>query len=212
MDLLILDEAGKPLGFNQVGEIAVRSRYLATGYWRRAELTLNAFLPDPEDREKQIYRLGDLGRLRPDGCLEYLGPKDFYVKIGGYRLEIGEVEAALHSLQTVKEAVVLAQEGQSGEKRLVAYIVPAGPAAPTSHHLRAVLARKLPDYMLPVLFVELDTLTFNAPGEAGLQPLTGSRPDPTPVRNPLYPTPNLSGTTGRATLVSGVRYRAGRSR
>jgi amino acid adenylation domain-containing protein len=181
MELLILDEVGKPLGFNQVGEIAVRSRYLAAGYWRRPELTLNAFLPDPEGGEKRIYRLGDLGRLRPDGCLEYLGPKDFYVKIGGYRLEIGEVEAALHSLQTVKEAAVLAQAGQSGEKRLVAYIVPAGPAAPTSHHLRTVLARKLPDYMMPALFVELEALPLTPQGKLDYNRL----PDPGRIRPQL---------------------------
>jgi amino acid adenylation domain-containing protein len=154
----IVDDAGHPLGFNRVGEIAVKSRYLASGYWRQPELTQKSFLSDPDGGEKSIYRLGDLGRMRPDGCLELLGRKDSQVKIRGYRVELGEIEAALQDLDQVKEAVVMAQAQPAGDKRLVAYVVPAGQSKLTATGLRSALVEKLPDYMIPALFVTLDRL------------------------------------------------------
>jgi amino acid adenylation domain-containing protein len=81
MEILLLDDEGQTVGLNQVGEIAVRSRCLSPGYWRRPDLTRAKFLPDPEGGDKRIYLTGDLGRMRPDGCLEHLGRKDFQVKI-----------------------------------------------------------------------------------------------------------------------------------
>jgi amino acid adenylation domain-containing protein len=165
VEIMILDESGAPAGANEVGEIAIRSRYLAPGYWRRPDLTEKAFRPDPEGGDKRIYRMGDLGRLQPDGCLEYLGRKDFQVKIRGYRVEIGEIEAVLHSLETIREAAVIAVDSQSGEKRLVAYIVPSGQPAPTASSLRTALAKKLPDYMIPVTFIVLEALPLTANGK-----------------------------------------------
>ncbi len=119
-EILLLDEAGKEVGINNIGEIAVKSRYLSPGYWKRPDLTRAVFLHDPEGGDKRIYRTGDLGRILTDGCLQHLGRKDFQVKIRGHRIEVSEIEMALMDLPVVKEAVVMARENQSGDKPLVA--------------------------------------------------------------------------------------------
>jgi acyl-coenzyme A synthetase/AMP-(fatty) acid ligase/acyl carrier protein len=157
-EVLILNEAGEPLDFNCVGEIVVKSRYLASGYWRRPDLTQKAFLADQDGSDRKMYRLGDLGRMRPDGCLELIGRKDFQVKIRGYRVELGEIEAALLDLDIIKEAIVITQELDTGEKRIVAYFVPAGQVKITASHLRRALSEKLPEYMVPSIFVPLKKL------------------------------------------------------
>ena len=104
-EVILLDNDGQEVGFNQVGEIAVKSRYLSMGYWRRPDLTKAKFLLDPEGGDKRIYLTGDLGRMSPDGCLEHLGRKDFQVKIRGLRVDVSEVEKALVSHPSVKEVV-----------------------------------------------------------------------------------------------------------
>src|ERR1041385_2926984 len=124
-EILLLDESGAAVGPDCVGEIAIRSRYLAVGYWRKPELTRLAFAADTEGSDKRIYRTADLGRMRSDGCLECLGRKDFQVKIRGHRVEIGEIEATLLALANVREAVVVALNESAEEKRLPAYIFPA---------------------------------------------------------------------------------------
>jgi non-ribosomal peptide synthetase component F len=123
MEILILDEDGSEMGCNTVGEIAVKSRYVALGYWCQPDRTRTVFLPDPHGSDQRVYRTGDLGRLRPDGVLEHFGRKDLQVKVRGNRVEVAEIETALLTLGTVKEAVVTAQEMQPGEQRLVAYVV-----------------------------------------------------------------------------------------
>jgi acyl-coenzyme A synthetase/AMP-(fatty) acid ligase/acyl carrier protein len=157
MEVLLLDDAGKESGSAHVGEIAVKSRYLSPGYWRKPELTAAAF-SDAEMGGERIYRTGDLGRLAPDGCLEHLGRKDFQVKIRGHRVEVGEIETALLDLEMIKEAVVVAQADGSGDQRLVAYVVPHHRPGPTVNALRRALKEKLPDYMTPAAFVLLDAL------------------------------------------------------
>jgi acyl-coenzyme A synthetase/AMP-(fatty) acid ligase len=94
------------VGCDTPGEIAIQSRYIALGYWREPELTRRSFLPDPQGGEQRLYCTGDLGRLRPDACLEHLGRKDAQVKIRGNRGEVVEVEMALLALDAVKEVVV----------------------------------------------------------------------------------------------------------
>lgn len=154
--ILILDADGNPMPTGETGEIAVRSRYLASGYWRDPELTRAKFLLQGED--ERIYLSGDLGRLRSDGCLEYLGRRDAQVKIRGYRIELFEIEMALLGLGGVKEAVVLAHPNQTGEQRLVAYVVPRQFPPPTIRELRLRLAEQLPDYKVPALFLFLEAL------------------------------------------------------
>ena len=157
-EVLLLDEDGQEVGLNQVGEIAVKSRYLARGYWGQPELTREAFQPDPSGEDQRIYRMGDLGRRSPDGSLEILGRKDFQIKIRGYRVEVSEIETRLMELDNVKEAVVVGQEDASGTQRLVAYIVPSGKPVSAVTELRSLLVEKLPDYMVPSAFVTLDVL------------------------------------------------------
>ncbi len=164
-EILIIDDDGRQIDPGQVGEIAVRSRYLSPGYWRKPERTKAAFLPDPEGGDKRIYRTGDLGRMLPDGCLIYLGRKDFQVKIRGYRIEVAEIEAALLKHPAIKDAAVWTQEIRPGNQRLVAYIVPAVQQVPTFTELRQYLAEILPEYMLPFAFVMLDALPLAPNGK-----------------------------------------------
>ena len=157
-EVLLFDDAGKAVGLGQVGEIAVKSRYLSPGYWRRPELSQSAFLPDSEGGDERLYCTGDLGRMLPDGCLVHLGRKDFQVKIRGYRIEVAEIEMALLDHVAIKEAVVLPWEARPGDQRLVAYVIPAAQQAPTVTELRRFLMESLPNYMIPSTFVMLDAL------------------------------------------------------
>jgi acyl carrier protein len=158
MEIVLLDDSGKEVGLDCVGEIAVKSRYLSPGYWRRPDLTRARFLPDPNGGNERIYLTGDLGRIRPDGCLEYIGRKDFQVKIRGFKIEVTEVETALLEHTNVRESTVLAKEGRFGDKQLVAYFVPSKKPGPSTSELRGLLKEKLPHYMIPSAFVMLDSL------------------------------------------------------
>ena len=139
-EVLILDDNRQPLGGNQVGEIAVKSRYMSPGYWRQPDLTAARFLVMPDGSDERIYLTGDLGRMQPDGCLIHLGRQDFQVKIRGKLLAPMEVENALLDLQALKEAVVVAREDRTGEPRLVAYFVPVQQPGPTVSAIRRALA------------------------------------------------------------------------
>ncbi len=157
-EVLLLNEAGDMVGFNEIGEIAVKSRYVALGYWRNPELTREKFLPVPDGDDERMYLTGDLGQILPGGCLFHLGRKDSLIKVRGYRISITEVEMALLELPQVKEASVVAWDSETGEKYLAAYIVSRSESSPTVSELRGLLRIKLPDYMLPSAFVFLDSL------------------------------------------------------
>jgi len=178
-EVLVLDDDGKALRCHEVGEIAVKSRYLASGYWRQPELTRTKFLPDPDGGDQRIYLTGDLGRLRPDGLLEHLGRKDMQVKIRGFRVELAAVEGALRDLPDIKDAAVVSRRAPSGDKRLVAYVVPQG-KAPTVTAVRLALANDLPNHDIPSQFVWLDALPVTRGGKVDRRalPEAGSgRPD-----------------------------------
>ena len=162
---VLLLEDGKEVGVNQIGEIALKSRYLSPGYWQRPDLTQAAFLPDPNGGDARIYRTGDLGLLLPDGCLLHLGRQDFQVKIRGHRVEAAEIETALLNAGNIKEASVVLREDRPGDQRLVAYLVPAQKPAPTIPTLRRMLAATLPGYMVPAAFVLLDALPLLPSGK-----------------------------------------------
>src|ERR687890_1805224 len=149
VEILLLDDEGAAVGFDQVGEIAIKSRYTSPGYWRRPDLTRATFITDPQDEGRRIYRTGDLGYMQPDGCLVVIGRNDFRVKIRGFRIEVAEIELALRGLTKVKEAAVVAHEDQRGEQQLVAYVVPEPKQTPAISELRGLLKMKLPDYMVP---------------------------------------------------------------
>jgi amino acid adenylation domain-containing protein len=165
VQVLLLDEAGKEVGIDAVGQIAVKSRYLSLGYWRRPDLTAARFLPDPNGSDERIYLTGDLGRMHADGCLVHLGREDFQVKIRGHRVEVSEIETALLDHPGIKEAVVIALEYPRGEKHLAAYLVASQKPTPSTSELRDSLAVKLPDYMLPAVFVFLDALPLTPTGK-----------------------------------------------
>src|SRR5215213_587316 len=165
VEILLLDDEGAAVESNDLGEIAIKSRHISPGYWRRPDLTRAAFITDPQDEGGRIYRTGDLGYRQPDGCLVVTGRNDFRVKIRGFRIEVAEIELALRGLTKVKEAAVVAHEDQRGEKQLVAYVVPQPGQVPTISDLRDFLKDKLPDYMVPSAFVVLDALPLTPNGK-----------------------------------------------
>ena len=161
--VLVLGADGREVARGETGEIAVQSEFLPPGYWRRPDLTAAVFRPSPEGRGERLFLTGNLGRQHADGCLEHLGRADHQVQIRGHRVELAEVERALMRVPGVREAVVLAQPGPSGEARLVAYLVPVSASpAPGVARLRGALAGLLPDHMIPAEFVELAAMPLNA--------------------------------------------------
>jgi amino acid adenylation domain-containing protein len=164
-EVLLLDDSGKEVGFNQVGEIAVRSDYLSLGYWQKPDLTRTKFVFGSKDARCPTYLTGDLGVMRADGCLIYKGRKDFRVKIRGYGVEIAEVEAALKVHRGIRESIVVGRENELGETYLVAYFTAAPKACPTIGQLRAFLAETLPEYMIPSAFVKLEVLPIAPNGK-----------------------------------------------
>jgi amino acid adenylation domain-containing protein len=190
-EILLFDETSKEVGFNRVGEIAVKSRYLSPGYWRRPDLTEAVFKSDPNDPKSRLYCTGDMGQMLPDGCLYHLGRKDFQVKVRGYRIEVAEIEVALRSLDTIKEAVVVARQNGLGEAYLIAYFTHTAQGGPSVTEVRGFLKRKLPDYMVPSRFVLMEAMPLTPNGKidrAALPVSDNSRPESgTPFVMPITP-------------------------
>ena len=176
----LCDENGVQVGMNHIGEIIVSSPYLSPGYWRRPDLS-EAKFSSPRGGDTRRYRTGDLGYMMPDGCLFYLGRKDHQVKVRGYRIEIAEIEGVLLEVDNVKQAVVILREDRQGDQRLVAYVVPFSLPVPTSSALRRAAAERLPDYMIPSVFVMLEALPFLPSGKLDRQAL----PTPNSIRPSL---------------------------
>jgi len=172
--IVLLDEDGNPVESGDIGEIAVKSRYFAVGYWRQSELTKAKFLPDPKGGDERIYMTGDLGCMIPDGCLMHKGRKDFRVKVRGYGVEIGDLEKALLSHKDIKETVVVTRYSKLGEARLHAYFTTDGWPVPSVNELRAYLKEKLPDFMIPSRLMWLGALPLTAGGKVDRRAL----PDP----------------------------------
>ena len=164
-EILLLNDQGDPVGYHEIGEIVVRSKYLSPGYWRNPDLTAAKFKLDAEHPGKRLYHTGDLGLRLADGCLIHKGRKDFRCKIRGYGVELGEVENALREHGTIQDAVVTAKFMNSGEARLIAYVASQAQPRPSIKELRARLKMKLPDYMIPSSFVLLDALPLTSSGK-----------------------------------------------
>ena len=156
--IFLLDEEGKEVERGQIGEIAIQSRYLSSGYWHNIELTNARFLPNPAGGDERIHLTGDWGRMNSDGLLIHVGRKDFMVKIREHRVEIGEIEKALLLHPQVVNAGVAAWDRESGEKYLAAYVVPRQVPAPTINSLSEFLRETLPDYMIPSAFMFLEVI------------------------------------------------------
>jgi amino acid adenylation domain-containing protein len=164
-EVWVLDEAGEQLNHGEVGEIVVRSQEIASGYWRQSEPGQANFLQDPQDKQKRIYLTGDLGRLQPDGMLQFLGRKDAMVKVRGYRVELAMIEAALLELDLFEDVVVAPQPDVAGENKLVAYLKSNIQPIPTVNIIHSRLERKLPDYMIPSAFVFLEAIPLTPSGK-----------------------------------------------
>ncbi|WP_157197692.1 AMP-binding protein, partial [Methylomonas koyamae] len=164
--LYILDADLNPLPLGAVGELYIGGPCLARGYHGRADLSGERFLPDPFAADgSRLYRTGDRVRFRPDGVVEYLGRADQQIKLRGYRIEPGEIEAALRQLPGIADAHVLLCE-ENGRRYLAAYWQ-AGPhdPIPTDAALKIGLAARLPDYMIPARYVRLDQLPRTTHGK-----------------------------------------------
>lgn len=167
MQVLILDAEGRRLPPGQVGEVAVQSVYLSPGYRNRPDLTARSFLPDPDGGLRRVYLTGDLGLIRPDGCLVVSGRTDSRVKLNGHRIEVAEVELALRRTPGVRDVAVVVRDDLPGAPGLVAYVVPRGGnvTPPSTSVLRKSLSTRLPPHEVPTVFVLLDELPRTATGK-----------------------------------------------
>ena len=172
----ILNPALEPVPVGCVGELYIGGDFVARGYLHRPDLTAERFIPDPfapptsdPTQSPRLYRTGDWARYLPDGAIEYLGRMDDQVKIHGFLIELGEVEAQIKQHPAVETSLVIAQVEETGEKRLVAYVVPkrqgSEPLALSAATIRDYLKQKLPSHMIPAAFVILAALPLSAHGK-----------------------------------------------
>ena len=178
----VLDQFMNPVPIGIYGELYIGGAGLSLGYLNRPELTGEKFVPDPFGSEPgaRMYRTGDLVRYSEDGSLEFGGRLDHQVKVRGFRIELGEVEAALSRHESVRAVVVEAREVRENEQRLVAYVVGSQKQMPTASEWRSFLIQRLPEYMIPSLFISLEELPLLPNGKvnrAALPAPDASRPE-----------------------------------
>ena len=181
--MYVLDQRMRPVPAGVAGELHIGGRNLARGYLQRPELTADRFVPDPYGPPgARLYRTGDLARVRDDGAIDYLGRLDHQVKLRGFRVELGEIEAVLGTHAQVRAAAVVAREHAAGDTRLVAYVTAVDPQdAPAAGQLIAHLKEQLPDHMVPARFVVLPVFPLTASGKLD----RGALPEPDLSRSGL---------------------------
>ncbi|MBG1270226.1 non-ribosomal peptide synthetase [Nostoc sp. WHI] len=183
----VLDSQLQVVPIGVPGELYIGGAGLARGYINQPELTAEKFIDNPFDklRSPRLYKTGDLARYLPNGNIEYLGRIDHQVKIRGFRVELGEIEAVLSRHPAIYNSVVVAHEDESGNQHLIGYVVPNSKLEiPKSSNLRDFLKQKLPDYMVPAVFVMLKTLPITSNGKVDRKAL----PAPEQVRPELEAT------------------------
>jgi amino acid adenylation domain-containing protein len=194
--IFLLDSERRPVAIGETGELYIGGDGVARGYWNRPELTAERFLAVPGLTTARLYRTGDLARFLPDGNIEFLGRADFQVKLRGHRIELGEIEALLEAQPGLRQAVVVLREDREGDKRLVAYCVADGHASGTADALRAALAAKLPDYMIPSAFVFLEAMPLTGNGKTDRKALL-DLPPPLPAQIAARPEEQPANETER---------------
>jgi amino acid adenylation domain-containing protein len=166
-EMYILDRHMNPVPVGVSGELYIGGVQLARGYLNRPDLTAERFVPHPFSPKggERLYRTGDLARCQPDGNIRYIGRLDHQVKIRGFRVELGEIETALNSHRSIRDACVIVRQVVTGDQRLVAYLVTDDEWLPTNELLRGYLQERLPDYMIPSAFVLLPQLPLTPSGK-----------------------------------------------
>ena len=173
----IVDESLRPVRNGEIGELCVGGAGVARGYVSSPELTEKKFVADPFENRPgaRLYRTGDLARMLPDGEVEYVGRVDNLIKIRGYRIEPNEIVSVLNTHQGVQASIVVAGEDATGNLRLLAYVVASqAQAPPSANELRSLLRARLPDYMVPAVFLQLPELPLNANGKVDREALPGA--------------------------------------
>ena len=188
--IYILDSHLQPVPVGEAGEIHIGGPGLARGYLNNPEVTAAKFIPNPfsSEPEARLYKTGDLARYLPNGEIEFAGRRDFQIKIRGFRVEPGEIEAVLGRHASVRQAVVVATDEGVNGKRLVAYLVPVRGLTPSVGNLRGWSRERLPDYMIPSDFVFLDELPLTPNGKVDRRVLLARPAISVPVENCAAPT------------------------
>lgn len=168
-EVYILNEENDLQAILVTGEICIGGAGVARGYLNQEELTKEKFIANPFKTGQRLYRTSDTGRWLPDGNIEFIGRKDNQIKIRGYRIELGEIENALLRHKAIEEAVVLVKENQNNEKELVAYITAT--SEQNTNELRSYLKVILPEYMLPVYYIQLEAFPLTNSGKVNRKAL-----------------------------------------
>ena len=163
--LYIVDKELEPVPIGVAGELLIGGHGLSRGYLNRPELIAERFIENPFSGSGRVYRTGDLARFRSDGGIEFLGRLDFQVKVRGFRIELGEIEQVLTQHAGAKDAVAITWKDRDGETQLVAYYIPAVDRPLKARDLGRILREKLPDYMIPSCFVEMEAFPLTPNGK-----------------------------------------------
>ncbi|MEC1619859.1 amino acid adenylation domain-containing protein, partial [Bacillus haynesii] len=161
--VLIMDEAGKLLPIGVPGELCIAGDGLSKGYLNREELTAEKFVPHPFLAGERLYKTGDLAKWLPDGNIEFIGRIDHQVKIRGFRIELGEIESRLEMHEDINETIVIVREDEENRPYICAYITANREIS--LDELKGFLGEKLPEYMIPAYFVQMDKLPLTKNGK-----------------------------------------------